>query len=179
MEKIKDNSIILVDLDGFQRELPPEVEKVLLDCIQKKLFDTYLILCTDYTRKVTATIKKENQKKDPILFGAFINNSGKVITQRLYVLAEWEDEYCDLTMDKLLDLATKQSISLNLVNFEGINTEEEVKSIVESSLVASSKRNSFYDEEDEYYEARYKLLHNKKKGFGYKLKNLFKKEPSL
>jgi hypothetical protein len=47
---------------------------------------------------VTADTKEEiARKKDPILFGLIEDR------RRLYFVGDWEDEYCNLTLDKIAD----------------------------------------------------------------------------
>jgi hypothetical protein len=49
---------------------------------------------------------EEKQKmKDPILFG-YIKE-----TDRLYFIADWEDEYCDLTFDEIVDVIGENKLT--------------------------------------------------------------------
>lgn len=76
------------------------------------------VVFTDYTGKVERTIEKERREKDPILFGTFqkqrgnTRNSGNLINDRFYYLGDWEDEYCDLTMDKFLKEVGKEKLQV-------------------------------------------------------------------
>lgn len=77
------------------------------------MFDKYYILYTDFTytgEKISSgeinNVSKEKEK-DPILFGAFVKDSTTIerttyMGDKLYFIADWEDEYCDLTLDKLM-----------------------------------------------------------------------------
>ena len=68
---------------------------------------------TDYTHETSKAVEKERQRKDPILFGAFLEDKirGSLgIHERLYFLADWIDEYCDLTFDKLLNENIKKGL---------------------------------------------------------------------
>lgn len=81
------------------------------------IFDNLYILFTDYTN----TTKKEIQKeKDPIVFGTLSVKSDKdrelKESTRLYYITDWEDEYCDLTLDKLLDLSHEVGQDLEVKN---------------------------------------------------------------
>lgn len=89
------------------------------DIIRKAngVFDNLYILFTDYTN----TTKKEIQKeKDPIVFGTLSVKSDKdkelKESTRLYYITDWEDEYCDLTLDKLLDLSHEVGQDLEVKN---------------------------------------------------------------
>ena len=67
----------------------------------KGIFDELYVVFTDYTGKEERKVEKERRDKDPILFGVFKNNA--VVADRFYFLGDWVDEYCDLTLDKLID----------------------------------------------------------------------------
>ena len=49
-------------------------------------------------KKQKITPEEKSKMKDPILFG-FIKE-----TRRLYFVADWEDEHCDLTFDEICDV---------------------------------------------------------------------------
>ncbi|MDU7184950.1 MAG: hypothetical protein E6294_02830, partial [Klebsiella sp.] len=68
----------------------------------KDKFDEFFIVFTDYTGEKEREVKKERIEKDPILFGAFLNEETKVVADRFYFLGDWIDEYCDLTLDKMI-----------------------------------------------------------------------------
>ncbi|EQL11139.1 Uncharacterised protein [Clostridioides difficile] len=61
------------------------------------------VLFTDYTGKITKEISKERRDKDPILFGVFSDEKSRAIVDRFYYLGDWEDEYCDLTLEKMIN----------------------------------------------------------------------------
>lgn len=49
----------------------------------------------------------QKAKKDPILFGV-IRNSDK-----LYYIADWVDEYCDLTLEKMFETLQDKVLEIN------------------------------------------------------------------
>jgi len=53
------------------------------------------------------TEKEKEKAKDPILFGVMKNS------RNLYFIADWEDEYCDLTLSKMLNVLGKKSLTIN------------------------------------------------------------------
>ena len=95
-------------LESFEREIPDEIVDKLeaLDGI----FDRYVIMFTDYTKKTREKAEKKQSRakkeKDPILFGIFgkWNENGECIlsSNRMYVIGDWTDEYCDLTLGRML-----------------------------------------------------------------------------
>jgi len=91
------NKVIkLTPLKNYVRPIPKNVQKVLDDVQKKKLFDGYIIMHTDVNN--TAVEKTREEKKDPILFGT-LDDAPDI----LYFIADWIDEYCDLTFDQLID----------------------------------------------------------------------------
>jgi len=88
------------------------------DTLNKKkkvdnLFDDFIIY--HYYNKEVETKLEKNQEmskeeidkmKDPVLFGT-INE-----TDRLYFIDDWEDEYCDLTFDEILDVLSDEECVL-------------------------------------------------------------------
>lgn len=56
----------------------------------------------DYTGREERKIEAQERNADPILFGSFQDAKSQTVVERFYVLGDWEDEYCDLTLDKLV-----------------------------------------------------------------------------
>lgn len=90
-----------LDMDyvkNFVRIIPDEVveKKILAD--ELHVFDNYVILHYNPDGKSFELTEKEKEiKKDPILFGV-INGSDK-----LYYIADWIDELCDLTWEQVVE----------------------------------------------------------------------------
>jgi hypothetical protein len=87
-------------LANFTRPLPVEVAAAKREADARGIFDNYAVLHYDPLKKSYAQTLKEKEaerakKKDPILFG-LIRGS-----RRLYVVADWVDEVCDLTLDQI------------------------------------------------------------------------------
>lgn len=100
IDSIKNHYVKFCELEHFPRIIPAKVLQRLEYCKDKELFDEYYILFTDYTdEELLSEQQKEKRKinKDPILFGAFKENQN-----RFYFIADWVDEYCDITLDKFL-----------------------------------------------------------------------------
>lgn len=99
IEHVADKTVKIVELSRYMREVPDElvetIEKV------KPVFDELYVVFTDYTGKEERKVEKERRDKDPILFGAFRN--GTNVSDRFYFLGDWVDEYCDLTLDKMVE----------------------------------------------------------------------------
>ena len=96
---VASKTVKIVEVAGYMREIPDE----LIDVIDKTkdIFDEFYVVFTDYTGKEERKVEKERRDKDPILFGVFKDRT--TVADRFYFLGDWVDEYCDLTLDKLID----------------------------------------------------------------------------
>lgn len=87
--------------EEFPRLIPNEIfdKKKIFD--KMNIFNEYWILFLDYSNQElekSVTGKLSDKQKDPILFGKISKESNK-----LYFIADWIDEVCDLTLDKLAE----------------------------------------------------------------------------
>jgi hypothetical protein len=74
----------------------------------RKIFDNYVVLHYDPKDNGEGLSKAEiEKKKDPILFG-LIKNSRK-----LYYVADWKDEYCDLTLEEMFNVLGEKVLKIN------------------------------------------------------------------
>jgi hypothetical protein len=83
-------------LREFPRAIPDEVMEKLTLAQEQGIFESFHILYLDYTKEADS-VKSTAQKvkdKDPILFGVLLEDSDK-----LFYIADWIDEYCDLTLE--------------------------------------------------------------------------------
>ncbi len=99
IEHVADKTVKIIELSRYMREVPDE----LVDVVEKTkdLFDQFYVVFTDYTGTEERKVDKERRDKDPILFGVFKNNT--TVSDRFYFLGDWVDEYCDLTLDKMVE----------------------------------------------------------------------------
>ena len=105
IDNIAKDVVKIIELKNYPREIPDE----LIETIEKtkEIFDEMYVLFTDYTKELT---KEVNKERDPILFGAFIDRKNDAMCQRLYYLGDWIDEYCDLTLDKLVSQTNRDIV---------------------------------------------------------------------
>jgi len=91
--------IALTPLKNYARLIPKKVLDEKEKCDKVRLFDGYAVMHYDSPETVKETEKEtvERRSKDPILFGVV------EFSNRLYFIADWEDEYCDLTLDDIID----------------------------------------------------------------------------
>lgn len=83
-------------LKNFTRVVPEDIVEVKRKCDEHEIFDAYVVLHYDPEDKGHALTKAEEEaRKDPILFGLI---QGR---RRLYYIGDWEDAYCNLTLDEV------------------------------------------------------------------------------
>lgn len=126
MKKDNKKPLKLIELKNFPRIVPDEVVDKWLPV--REYFDEAFVLFTDYTEKseekntvaaamgkqsTQAEVEKKRKEKDPILFGAIKVDSERNTLkgncyEKMYFIADWVDDYCDLTFDKLLKRLTEE-----------------------------------------------------------------------
>ena len=99
INKIEKKTVKVIEVERYEREIPEEIRDVIN--LTKDIFDRLIIVFTDYTGKMEKQVEKERREKDPILFGYFCN-SRTPLSDRFYYLGDWEDEYCDLTLESMV-----------------------------------------------------------------------------
>lgn len=85
-------------IKNFTRPLPQDVVSKIERVNQLEVFDNYVVLYYDPDGKIyKETAREEAKRKDPIVFGVIAGST------KLYYIADWVDEYCDLTLEKFID----------------------------------------------------------------------------
>nr|DAU18278.1 MAG TPA: hypothetical protein [Bacteriophage sp.] len=116
--------IKIIELERYEREIPDEIVDIIDKT--KELFDQMYVVYTDYSGKEERKIEAEKEK-DPVLFGTFQDRNKKVCIDRFYYLGDWVDEFCDLTLDKMINETEK--MGRNIVRT--INTPKDVQELRE------------------------------------------------
>ena len=125
IDEVASNQVVIKDLASYERDIPDEVVEALEKV--KPYFDEFYIVYTDYTGKESKQVQKERREKDPILFGVFMDRNKAVQNERFYYIGDWVDEYCDLTLDKMV-AEMKDTLNKNIVNKIDIpKSEDELK----------------------------------------------------
>lgn len=99
---VRERTVKFEELEKFPRVIPEKVRVKIRNCKNKNLFDDYWILYTDYTKEVLKTTKEKVREKDPIVFGRFSYQENI-----LYPIGDWVDEYCDITLEKVVEKLRK------------------------------------------------------------------------
>lgn len=98
LEKVKDkDNIKFEELSEYPRIIPSKIVRKLKKLKDNNAFSSYHILYTDYTEEIMESTKMKIIEKDPIIFGKC-----KCTNDRLFFIADWEDEYCNLVFDKFI-----------------------------------------------------------------------------
>lgn len=98
--------IKIIELSKYDREIPDEICEVVEKT--KDLFTELYVLYTDYSDVSGKRVEAEKRSTDPILFGVFMDQQNRVCVDRFYVLGDWVDPYCDLTLERFVsDMAIK------------------------------------------------------------------------
>lgn len=107
-------------VDNFTRIIPQKAYDQKLIADELKVFDNYVILHYDPKQKSFALTQKQiADQKDPILFGVIAG------INKLYYIADWVDEYCDLTLQQFIDKFGADAITANdiTVNYKATQND--------------------------------------------------------
>ncbi len=158
IDNIAKDTVKIIELENYEREIPDEIVNIIE--IVKSKFDQLYIVFTDYTGKMERKVEKERREKDPILFGVFQNTKSRVVIDRFYYLGDWEDEHCDLTLDKMVNECEKVG-KRNIK--KSISTPSDIKELKEQIALLEPKNDGMYSIVQE----------KKKKGFFRNIKTFF------
>lgn len=85
-------------IKNFVRIIPDDVAAKKIKADELHIFDNYVVLHYDPDgRGSEMTVEEKVRAKDPILFGVVIGS------RKLYYIGDWIDEYCDLTLEKVIE----------------------------------------------------------------------------
>ena len=144
IDKVSDKAVQIIELANYPRVIPDEVAEKVVELKKENIFDEYFIVFTDYTGETKREVKKEAMRKDPIIFGVFLKNDsarGKYLHDRFYYIADWEDEYCDLTLSKMVsDMSAKGKIIERKVSDTANASIEDIQSYMEILVEADKTK---------------------------------------
>jgi hypothetical protein len=174
-EKVKGPEIGFCSLEKYARPIPSMVKKRIEKCKELKLFDNYWVLYLEYKEKTDIGNKKKEEntekktnkekikEKDPILFGTL-----DFLPDKFYFIVDWIDEYCDLTIDKFVEVVKKDSSEFDLDRIDNITPKllqklvQEVRDRHDRLKNTNSKNfEKLMEEENNFYTRKIKNLNNK------------------
>ena len=115
LAKDSPKALALDYIQNYIRNIPISVIKKKFEIDQLEIFDNYVILHYDpngvsYAQTNKEKEEEEKKKRDPIMFGVIEGST------KLYYIDSWEDEYCDLTWDKMVDIIGKETIEKDFIS---------------------------------------------------------------
>ena len=165
INEVADKAVKVVDLEFYPREIPDAIFERVKELKEAKVFDNYYVVFTDYTGETTKEVAKERRRRDPILFGTFEHKIDNIwnICDRFYFIGDWEDEYCDLTLTKMVQKMSEKGIT-DIVN------ELNLPEVTEDTIRQYVNRLEEAEEQD-----RFRIRKNpKKKSFFQKVRTAWK-----
>jgi len=117
--KEAEKGIQLVWVRNFKHIIPAALLETKKRADELEIFDNYVVMHYDTLKKSYKQTKEEYEKtkaeeirkrKDPILFGVLKDS------RKLYYVGSWEDDYCDLTLDKFIEKYGEDAITKNDIN---------------------------------------------------------------
>lgn len=138
IDNIAKDVVKIIELENYEREIPDDIVALIGEVKDK--FDQLYVVFTDYTGKVEKEVEAARREKDPILFGTFQDRSNRTVIDRFYYLGDWEDEYCDLTLDKMVN-ETEKTGKRDIV--KTISTPKDIEELKEQLNALTERNNRF------------------------------------
>jgi hypothetical protein len=114
----KDKNLKMTWIKHFIKPIPSKVLELKTQLDAQFVFDNYVILHYDPNNDATDLTTEEKverikREKDPILFGVIKDS------RRLYYIADWQDDYCNLTLDTVIETLQEK---VGEINNESVKT---------------------------------------------------------
>ena len=109
--------------------------------LREKLFDKMYVVFTDYTKREERRVEAIKREKDPILFGTFQDTATRTVVERFYFIGDWTDEYCDLTLDKMVAVVKEKADRDNIKKF---STPESIRELSDQLNNLDESMNGLY-----------------------------------
>jgi len=164
INNVADKVVKIVDLEFYPREIPDDIFEKIKMLKEKQIFDNFYIVYTDYTGETEKNVEEERRRRDPIIFGTFEHKIDNIwnICDRFYYIGDWEDEYCDLTLTKMVNAMTSKGKEItNNLSLPEV-TEDSVRAYV-NNLIETDEANRFN-----------RLYNTNKKSFFQKIRTAWK-----
>jgi len=100
IDSVAHDVVKVQELSEYEREIPDEITDIVASV--KDLFTDFYIVFTDYKKVTEAQVAQARRDRDPILFGAFRDKETGTTLERFYVIGDWVDPYCDLTLERMV-----------------------------------------------------------------------------
>ena len=144
-DKATVNPVEFKSLIEYPRSIPASIQKTIKAVQKKGIFEELWVLYLDYTKEPIKTNKEKIREKDPVLFGRLACDPDK-----FYFIADWIDEYCDLTLSQFIDTLQGDNEEFDLSNVEDLSPEylERIKKEVQEreDRLQATRPNNFRDQ---------------------------------
>lgn len=132
---VEGKAVKIIELSEYTREIPEDIMEKVSKAVD--IFDQMYIVFTDYTKKESKKVAKARRDKDPILFGAFLDKQGDnknkiYVEDRLFFIADWVDDTCDLTLEQIVKQTEGKSKEVLTYKISTPKDIDQVKSYLNS-----------------------------------------------
>lgn len=133
-----EKGIKLEYVKNFTRPMPQDIVDKIAKINQLEVFDNYVVLYYDPDGKIyKETAKEEAKRKDPIIFGVIAGS------EKLYYVADWVDEYCDLTLEAFIDAIGVKKDELHMdYDPSKVKKEDNSKEVTKKKKSKKTKKNN-------------------------------------
>lgn len=107
ISSVEDRVIKACRIQDYEREIPDDIANRINTV--KNIFNEIYVIYTDYTGETERRVSAVKRNIDPIVFGSFEDRDKLVIVERFYFIGDWVDDYCDLTLDKMVSEVKKRT----------------------------------------------------------------------
>lgn len=120
--KKTERGVELCYISNFGRPIPEDVNEKIAKVNDLEVFDNYVVMYYDPKGEIKKETQQEKHKrKDPILFGIIAGS------KKLYYIADWVDDYCDLTLEKFVDTLKIDKEDLRMIKEDKKEVKKEAK----------------------------------------------------
>lgn len=124
IRKIEGRNVLQGTLEEFPRPIPADIATRIAEVRSANVFDRFELVYIDYTGETVKATATKIREKDPILFGII-----EALPEYLYPVVDWVDEYCDITLDKIIETIRAEDSEFTLPVVEEL-TQERINKIL-------------------------------------------------
>lgn len=141
IELVKDKKVFICELEKFPRLIPESAKKLLMKARSLNVFQDFWVVYVDYTGDSDKTLTKQEiaerkKNRDPIIFGTFEKPEQAQI-DKMYFICDWTDEYCDLTLDKMV-----KKLVENDSNYKPQTIVKDINKYINQVLMEDEQKNN-------------------------------------
>lgn len=154
-------NIYISTLSEYERDIPDDVVEIVADVLEKELFDEIFIVFTDYSSETKDRGHQKQVERDPVMFGVVVKETTygrKWFSERVWYICDWIDEYCELTLSKMIEVMGDNGVEGSIVYDAAIPTT------TDELLADITKTEEYTDiEVEKAFKNSYKVAKNKSK----------------